>query len=1114
MINSAQLVYTYTMKQIFTLLILVFLPIYTKQISTIIKDPFEYFKKLARDIQIYSQCDRVPPFKTQLDASFFDIDLRQWDRKKNPPPIHRSLEAFVQLDTLRQSTYFSHILQGNSQANVPGILYFYLSAAAQLHTLKQLSLIYGKSFDTVQTVRYAFDSNEVFRVPWYKVGGSFINFERPFSIYAFSIDSPEHLSINDIGVGPFATNDYTLRFFEHFNHVYNNPIKMFRNYDEYFHALIQTWLTRLRSDQDDLADWGKETKEFNDLLKHGKYFPLPYRSVPKPVRSDITTKQSELNPVFPYADLVYDYYRDPNYYRYARGWFLNQTQAEQNQYMLNYGVLPDRMQRNFLFPMFEQSRWTGPYIYCPLNSHEWLISSIQPIWATNHFNYKNRALFQNNRRYNYAGVTNVELAYTQLNVNQCPGEHIRNFYANSAVCDRNAFCEPIAGFALQSGGYQCSCHPNFRYPSYVHIPYRPAFDKYSSTSSPQCQPIRLLTQYPTWHVERSKRHQYRRSISRPNVFEKLRSLIFHRPSTCPPWSHIAMLPVEQNDDDNIRFINDLTRHIDRIARPFTLQAIRLAHLFSSYLQLYRPDRDPANDGFIDRRSDPPLTEQWIESEIMTTGLTYTQLLEVSIYLNGSEYERQNPFQQRNELYEGQNEFGYRTSVFRHMNYGLSFIRFDNDDNKYILNRTLDGSYLNEGGWYDKAMQMKTNIKTTRYSISMTMRRDLLGTQLIKLPTLFYDAATNGVWFGPYHDCSFMNPSPKTMIRWRYSVPIFKEIDRLPIGFVSIVFGSNLRWYSINPCDNTIGINTYNPFQGLHKCHRETTECQYQTIPEEETGFDLASYRCVCKIGYEYPFNSMKNYFEGAIIEREYTKMLRGEINAYENMQCRPIDQQLEPRYYVSDSAASEYTIDIVPLLPEHRQRVINLLMSSFFIQEPLNDVLKFDIPHELLSWADQVVDDALRDQCSFVAIDTTAPHNNILGVILNSISNSGDKEETVVMESEKLKFIFSLMHKLMDGYDLFKLYKTDRLFHSDIVNVDEKERGQNLSTRLIAKSLDKARQLGIKAAYVICTSFFSRRSFMHQGFQVINELLYSKNGDKRLLNMGIHDRCALLGRQL
>ncbi|CAF4482529.1 unnamed protein product, partial [Rotaria magnacalcarata] len=80
-----------------------------------------------------------------------------------------------------------------------------------------------------------------------------------------------------------------------------------------------------------------------------------------------------------------------------------------------------------------------------------------------------------------------------------------------------------------------------------------------------------------------------------------------------------------------------------------------------YLALYRPDRDPANDGFIDRRSDPSLNEQWLESEVMSTGLSYTQLLEVGIYINGSEYERQNPFQQRGELFDGNKEFGYRTS---------------------------------------------------------------------------------------------------------------------------------------------------------------------------------------------------------------------------------------------------------------------------------------------------------------------------------------------------------------------------------------------------------------------------------------------------------------------
>ncbi len=109
------------MKKILTILILVFLPLDTKQISSLVlKNPFEYFRKLALDTQIYPQCDLIPPFRIQLDPAFFDYDLRQWERKKNPPPIHRTLEAFIQLDTLRQSTYFSHILQGNSQAKVPG----------------------------------------------------------------------------------------------------------------------------------------------------------------------------------------------------------------------------------------------------------------------------------------------------------------------------------------------------------------------------------------------------------------------------------------------------------------------------------------------------------------------------------------------------------------------------------------------------------------------------------------------------------------------------------------------------------------------------------------------------------------------------------------------------------------------------------------------------------------------------------------------------------------------------------------------------------------------------------------------------------------------------------
>jgi hypothetical protein len=152
------------------------------------------------------------------------------------------------------------------------------------------------------------------------------------AIYAFATHTPEHVSIVDIGVGPSASNDYTSRFFEHWQHLYRTPTRMFRTYDEYFHGLIESWSTRLRTDQDDIADWGKETKEYQDHHQYGRYFPLPYSSIPKPARTELSEQQSDVNRVFPYADLVYDYYRDRNFYRYARPWFLNQTQAQASQY--------------------------------------------------------------------------------------------------------------------------------------------------------------------------------------------------------------------------------------------------------------------------------------------------------------------------------------------------------------------------------------------------------------------------------------------------------------------------------------------------------------------------------------------------------------------------------------------------------------------------------------------------------------------------------------------------------------------------------------------------------------------------------------------------------------
>ena len=212
---------------------------------------------------------------------------------------------------------------------------------------------------------------------------------------------------------------------------------------------------------------------------------------------------------------------------------------------------------------------------------------------------------------------------------------------------------------------------------------------------------------------------------------------------------------------------------------------------------------------------------------------------------------------------------------------------------------------------------------------------------------------------------------------------------------------------------------------------------------------------------------------------------------------------------------TQSTIEIVPLASEHRQSAINLIMSSFFTQEPLNASLKFDLPREPLAWVEHVFDQALHHQCSFVAIDTTTtPHRDIVGVILNGIAHRNEPADVFNIPSEKLNFIFSLIDQISQGKDLFDLYQTDRIFHCDIINIDENQRGQNLSARLITASLDQARKLGVTAASVVCSSLFSRKAFIRQGFEVINEILYSDYGNGRLTDMGIHDRCTLLARAL
>ena len=51
---------------------------------------------------------------------------------------------------------------------------------------------------------------------------------------------------------------------------------------------------------------------------------------------------------------------------------------------------------------------------------------------------------------------------------------------------------------------------------------------------------------------------------------------------------------------------------------------------------------------------------------------------------------------------------------------------------------------------------------------------------VDIPVKSYDAATSGVWFGPYYDCQKRYMKSKTTMRMSYSVPITYGAEKNPV----------------------------------------------------------------------------------------------------------------------------------------------------------------------------------------------------------------------------------------------------------------------------------------------------------------------------------------------
>jgi ribosomal protein S18 acetylase RimI-like enzyme len=215
-------------------------------------------------------------------------------------------------------------------------------------------------------------------------------------------------------------------------------------------------------------------------------------------------------------------------------------------------------------------------------------------------------------------------------------------------------------------------------------------------------------------------------------------------------------------------------------------------------------------------------------------------------------------------------------------------------------------------------------------------------------------------------------------------------------------------------------------------------------------------------------------------------------------------------------------IDLCIMNTEHREQVFDLVIDTFFRDEPLNKCLAFEIPNEPTEFAELIVSLALQDQCSFVAIDVQT--EKVIGVILNIIkhnlsSTSIDNQDKLGLnnfQSEKIRYILNVLKNVHGNIDLFDELKTDRLLHIVIIAIDAHYRGLRLTEKLIHSSIEHAKtDLDIKGAFSEATSLYSSKAFRKQGFQIYDEIIYIKYDDTRLASLsGEHDRCQLLAKTL
>lgn len=561
-------------------------------------------------------------------------------------------------------------------------------------------------------------------------------------------------------------------------------------------------------------------------------------------------------------------------------------------------------------------KWQRPYYDCG-RTNKWLLGASVPIadLFPRHTGWRHLELPL------YVASAVIEMDFSQLDVNQCPAnelaERSTNFFADSAKCRKEStICEPIHGFGLRRGGYQCRCKPGFRLPKHLQGPYLGELLERATDSEYrdgfQCQRIENLA-VRTQNVQPMSEPERRKIINRMDTLTGLNTMstyqlqqqqqqhisVFASAPQQPvglqsalgasstsnrydinklseivrrPLSREQCLQMAQLDPTQLRLPGNVAHGKDKQFENQARAALRLSHFVSSFLQLIDP-----KELFAEFRvSDKPLSREQLFGETLSTLVGDRQLVGVGIWLEkpgnlGAPYAYRLERNARNFFITDltQSSQSGRFSAFQASSNNNNY----HDDNHYTQNEAFK---VLRTRW----MANTENLDTI--TLKLNIRFNSTGINLIRYDRypMQYSAPRldHGFWSSPYLDCG---PHNQWLIS--YSSPIFGwDKLRLRVEFKGIaIVHMKLADLDINQCDSE-NYHSTNAFRDTHKCDRISTKC----IPLQGRKFESGGYKCECQQGYEYPFNNPTTYIDGQMMEAEYSNVIQGRPSRINSLACR------------------------------------------------------------------------------------------------------------------------------------------------------------------------------------------------------------------------------------